>query len=96
MILERIMKAPINLYYDLTPVGRIQKKFGGDLDCIEHRFFGHLLHIGHIFFDTFWLFFWIATNLPIILLTFIPLMWNLVRMKKQIRPATKECEFLRS
>lgn len=55
MMLNRIVDAPINLYYDVTPIGRIQKKFHGDLDAVEHRLYDHGVHILHIVFDIFWL-----------------------------------------
>ena len=35
MMLERIVEAPINLYFDVTPVGRIINYFGTDLSVVE-------------------------------------------------------------
>jgi len=31
MMLERVVQAPINLYFDITPIGRILNYFGPDL-----------------------------------------------------------------
>ena len=38
-MLERIMNAPINLYYDVTPIGTIQARFGKDLKNIDKRLY---------------------------------------------------------
>jgi ABC-type multidrug transport system fused ATPase/permease subunit len=34
-MLKRVIKAPINLYFDVTPIGRIMNKFSRDLSSIE-------------------------------------------------------------
>lgn len=34
-MLRRVIKAPINLYFDVTPIGRIMNKFSRDLSSIE-------------------------------------------------------------
>lgn len=31
MMLERVVSAPVNLYFDVTPIGRILNYFGTDL-----------------------------------------------------------------
>lgn len=38
-MLERVMQAPINLYYDITPIGRIQTRFTKDLGAVEGQFY---------------------------------------------------------
>ena len=38
-MLERIMNAPINLFYDVTPIGTIQARFGKDLKNIDKRLY---------------------------------------------------------
>ena len=35
-MLARLFKAPINLYYDVTPSGKILNRFGGDVHAIRH------------------------------------------------------------
>lgn len=35
-MLARLFKAPINLYYDVTPTGKILNRFGGDVHAIRH------------------------------------------------------------
>lgn len=35
-IVERIMQAPINLFFDVTPNGTIMKRFSEDMQIIEH------------------------------------------------------------
>lgn len=34
-MLDRVMAAPINLYFDVTPIGQIQTRFGKDLGAVE-------------------------------------------------------------
>lgn len=34
-MIERVIAAPINLYFDVTPIGRILNKFSKDLNIIE-------------------------------------------------------------
>lgn len=34
-MINRVMEAPINTYFDVTPVGRIMNKFSKDLNSIE-------------------------------------------------------------
>ena len=38
-MLDRIMEAPINLYFDITSIGAIQSKFTRDLGAVEGSFF---------------------------------------------------------
>ena len=35
-MLENIIKAPVNLYFEITPIGRILNKFSKDLNQIEY------------------------------------------------------------
>ena len=34
-MIERVVNAPVNLYFDVTPVGRILNKFSKDLNGLE-------------------------------------------------------------
>lgn len=34
-ILNRVLNAPINLYFDITPIGRILNRFSKDLSILE-------------------------------------------------------------
>ena len=34
-MIERVLKAPVNLYFDVTPIGRILNKFSKDLNATE-------------------------------------------------------------
>ena len=34
-MLSRVLNAPVNLYFDVTPIGRILNKFSKDLNEIE-------------------------------------------------------------
>jgi len=35
-MVDRIMKAPVNLFFDITPNGTIMKRFGEDMEVIRH------------------------------------------------------------
>lgn len=35
-VVDRIMKAPVNLFFDVTPNGSIMKRFSEDMNVIEH------------------------------------------------------------
>jgi ABC-type multidrug transport system fused ATPase/permease subunit len=37
-MVARILNAPINLYFDTTPIGRILNRFSKDLQLIETMF----------------------------------------------------------
>ena len=37
-MLAKVFNAPINLYFDVTPIGRILNKFSKDLSGIEREF----------------------------------------------------------
>jgi hypothetical protein len=34
-MLEKVMDAPVNLYFETTPIGRIMNKFSRDLNALE-------------------------------------------------------------
>ena len=38
-MLDRLLKAPVNLYYDVTPIGRILGYFNSDLGVMNADFF---------------------------------------------------------
>jgi hypothetical protein len=33
-MISKVVKAPINLYFDITPLGRVLNKFSGDLSSL--------------------------------------------------------------
>ena len=35
-ILAKIIRAPINLFFDITPTGLILNRFNNDMRCFEH------------------------------------------------------------
>lgn len=37
-MLQKVFNAPINLFFDVTPIGRILNKFSKDLSGIEREF----------------------------------------------------------
>jgi len=38
MMLEKVMHAPINLYFDVTPISRVTKSFSEDIHAIDYGF----------------------------------------------------------
>ena len=56
-ILDRVMHAPINLYFDVTPVGQIQKKVGADLEAVESGFYELVSGLLMAIFKVFWIVF---------------------------------------
>ena len=94
MMLKRVMNAPINLYFDITPIGRIQKKFGADMESIESSFYMIANQMMQVCFKLVWLVWLIATTLPHLLFAFIPLIFYLFRVVKKVKPAVKRLRFL--
>jgi hypothetical protein len=35
LMLNRVINAPINLYFDITPIGRIMNRFSKDLSILD-------------------------------------------------------------
>ena len=35
-MLKKVLNAPINLYFDVTPIGRILNRFSKDLNVVEN------------------------------------------------------------
>lgn len=42
-MLDNVMNAPINLYFDVTPIGVLQQRFGKDLKMIDKRLYDRAL-----------------------------------------------------
>ena len=52
MMLERIVQAPINLYFDITPIGRILNNFGTDLAVVEGGLYQHIQEFAIVIVNT--------------------------------------------
>jgi len=65
-ILDRLLKAPINLYFDITPIGRILGYFNEDLTAVDEHFFNLAKEI-------------VANNLHLVLIT-IKSAWSLPQL----------------
>ena len=37
-MIKNVLHAPVNLYFDTTPIGRILNKFSKDLNMLENEF----------------------------------------------------------
>jgi ABC-type multidrug transport system fused ATPase/permease subunit len=38
-LIERVTNAPINLFFDITPLGKLMGNFGGDMRKVDTQFF---------------------------------------------------------
>lgn len=41
-LLQKVMNAPVNLYFDVTPVGKLLMNFTGDIGRTDRAFFWHI------------------------------------------------------
>lgn len=49
-MIDRVFKAPVNLFFDVTPTSTIMTRFTGDVDHFKHFIF-HLMWVFHMFFE---------------------------------------------
>lgn len=84
-MINRVLKAPVNLYFDTTPIGRIINKFSKDLNQVEASFGWTLGTIYALVFTLFYTIIiaivalpWIALLLPVIAL----ISWVIIRRAK--------------
>ena len=50
-ILKKVMNAPVNLYFDITPIEKVIGYFTGDIDRCDRHFWGCLEWISHQLVD---------------------------------------------
>jgi len=43
-LLERVLKAPINLFFDVTPIGKILNRFSNDLNVLDGSLMDSICH----------------------------------------------------
>ena len=95
-MVDRILKAPVNLYFDVTPIGRILNKFSKDLSVIE----GTLVYeVGSTYIQLYSLisiFGVAAFTVPWIITIFPVLLLVLIWLYKQSIAATKEMSRIES
>ena len=63
-VLDKVMQAPINLYFDTTPIAKIQSRFSKDLQAVEGPIYNLMqdaLTIGFKLSTTVWL---LLANFP--------------------------------
>ena len=73
-MINRVMEAPVNLYFDVTPVGRIMNKFSKDLNAIESTqgfmmsmIFQNFFRLIQVFTVAILAVYWIGAILPLVL-----------------------------
>ena len=47
-MMNTVVKAPVNLYFDVTPSGRILNRFSKDLSVIENHLVWQINHMNHV------------------------------------------------
>ena len=60
-ILTKIMRAPVNLFFDVTPTSTIMGKFNGDMHMIRHITW-RAIHLSNQWIDLFSTFYLLYTN----------------------------------
>ena len=50
-LLKKVLNAPVNLYFDITPVGKLLKYFTSDIGRIDRAFFWHIQWVGDTLAD---------------------------------------------
>ena len=89
-MLDRVMEAPINLYFDITPIGQIQSKFTKDLNAVEGQFFDMLQNFLTPSFKLFTTFMLLVESFPKILVLFAILVFFLLRIHFSLKKPRRE------
>lgn len=74
MMFEKIIRAPINKFFDVTPFNRIMRYFSEDLEAFDHGFINAADEIVHCIQMTIFTFVKILYSVPM-LLVFAPFFW---------------------
>lgn len=89
-MMRRVLLAPINLYYDVTPIGQVLNRFSSDLSMVDDVIAMNVVNISEIIAQVFQILvvvsitnYWIIVAVPFILLTMLLLV-------KAVMPAWKE------
>ena len=94
-MLARLFKAPINLYYDVTPSGKILNRFGGDVHAIRH-----MTHMTGCFVDAgmriFQCLFLSLSIMPIVGFVFPLVFFLIYKVYSYFINASREVERLKS
>ena len=95
-MLSRIMKAPINTFFDKTPVGRIINRFSNDLHCLDLEMpfmIGNALmafwRLMGIFALTISLIYWSAFPIPFVLASSLIYLHFYLQLQRQLKRIEK-------
>ena len=69
-LLKKVMNAPVNLYFDITPIEKVIGYFNGDIDRCDRHFWGCIEWMSHMVCDIFTKFLivcWVSPPLGLIL-----------------------------
>lgn len=89
-MLDRVMGAPINLYFDVTPIGRIQTRFTKDLNAVEGQFYNILQDFLTIGFKLANAFILVISNFPQVICIFIFMGYYMYDLRKSTLPVRKQ------
>ena len=85
-MIKKVMAAPVNLYYDVTPIGRILNKFSKDLNDTETGMPGLSQAVICIFYELMYIVIvavvalpWISLIIPI----FLYIMWKMIQVSSK-------------
>ena len=95
-MIERILNAPINLYFDTTPIGRVLNRFSKDLNVMDIQF---IFLIGTFYTNFYQLVVTISVSIVIVpwIALFFPIIFIFVRiLYKYSISATKEVSRIES
>ncbi len=89
-VLHRVMRAPVNKFFDVTPVGRILNRFSGDIARVDHESH-HSMH--SLIFSNAWLFYQIGLACALNLWSVLPiplLIYVAYKYLRYYQPANQE------
>lgn len=84
-MINRLVKAPINLYYDVTPTSRVLKLFNSDLGAINSGFFHSLKDVVLTNVKFFLIVGRAVWEMPNIIPIILIIIWNTVRINRKYK-----------
>lgn len=85
------MNAPINLFFDVTPIGKILNRFSRDLDMIDDEITFTISWCSQVVWGAMISLFVIVYAIPYILVIEALYVYLMIRLFNMMHPARKEC-----
>jgi len=87
-MIKRVLMAPINLYYDVTPTGVVLNRFSKDLDADVFRLFRHIMDKTYAIMSVLF----VIANVNLYVLAVVPVVgYVILRLYRIMIPSYKEC-----